>query len=197
MYNLHLFILPFIFLCLLLGGFGYKTAQKNGQIPPKLVPFLNLGIGSLLVLFLYIAISKAMEIDSFRRLKPDDVISVQFYHEALAPQECQFDSAQLAPACLEQTISDKKMLKKLVDTFRFSRGYSPNHEGVRSPYLAVVNVKQSENIWLLLGNGVRNNSQTTWLEIQLSPNSHSQSNVYHNPELYQVLKKELRLKAWR
>lgn len=197
MYNLSLFIIPFIMLCLFFGGFGYKTAQTQGKIPIKWVPALNLGIVCLFVLSLGWAISKIIEIDHFRALKPEEVVSIQFYNEAQAPEACQFQSAQLTSACLEQTISDKIQIARIVNTFRFSRGYTPNHEGVNSPYLAVLKLKQADNIWLFLGKGVRNNSLTTRLEIQQNPVNNSGSNIYTNAELYQVLKKELKLKAWR
>ncbi|MGE3727619.1 MAG: hypothetical protein AB7I41_18820, partial [Candidatus Sericytochromatia bacterium] len=79
---------------------------------------------------------------------------------------------------------------KVVQTLRFTQAYSPTHEGPRSPYFAKFNLKQGQGFWLLLGQGVRDKPQTVWLEIQ-------NNNIFVNPELYQVLKQEIKLKAWR
>ncbi len=136
-------------------------------------------------------------IESFRRLRADQVLSVNFYDEARDYGLCRPEGNQLPANCLEQSVTDPRLIAKLVPTFQSSSAYAPNHEGAREKYLLSIHLKSGQVLWAILGKGNRNTDQLAWLEFNSGIRDGMHYGVYLNEPLFHVLMTELKLKKWQ
>ncbi len=194
MYTVQILLTPLLPLF-----FGYVVYRLYLEKKFTLSVLKKIWVGLVGVFFLLClnSFNGIMAIESFRRLKPDQVQFMHFYDEARDYGLCRPSGTQMPDICLEQSVSDPGLIAKLVPAFHSSSAYAPNHEGAKDRYLLKIQLKSGQILWVILGKGNRKTPQTAWLEFNSGIRDGMHYGVYLNEPLYQVLMTELKLKKWQ
>lgn len=194
MYTMQVFLSPLFPLF-----FGYVVYRLYLEKKFTLSALKKIWAG-LAVVFVFLCFNSwngIMAIESFRRLKPEQVQSLHFYDEARDYGLCRPNGTQMPESCLEQSVTDPKLMARLVPAFHSSSAYAPNHEGAKDRYLLKIQLKSGKILWVILGKGNRNSDQLAWLEFNSGIRDGMHYGVYLNAPLFGVLSTQLKLQKWQ
>jgi len=193
-YLLNVLVLPFL---AILFGFALIQIDREKRFSARnrrLILFAWIVFLGLIVSY---SLKAVQTLDFFRSLKSAQVENISFYDESQDYARCRPERGSLPPACKVLELTDPVEIQELVITFKQALPYAPNHESARKRYLLRIGLKSGEALWLILGKGNRQRSDTAWLEFYSQITSGWAYGVYLDEALYQVLLKQNRLPKWQ
>ncbi len=194
MYTMQVILSPLV---PLFFGFVVYRLYQAGQFTQSALTKIWSGLAVVFLLLCGNSWMGIMAVESFRRLKPEEVQVLNFYDEARDYARCRPSGTQMPATCLEQSISQPSTIAKLVSTFHATSAYAPNHEGAKDRYLLNIRLKSGKSMWMILGKGNRSTPQTAWIEFNSGIRDGMHYGVYLNEPLYHVLSTQLKLQKWQ
>ncbi len=92
-----------------------------------------------------------------------------------------------APGAQPQEITDSDAIAAIVTALWSISPYSPNHEGIRRPWLLVATTRDGRRIMAMLGRSSNPSRSIGWVEFRMSKVGMSGSFQYQNPKILEVL----------
>ncbi len=125
-----------------------------------------------LVVWGYFALSHMISVWEVRHLHPSKIDYIRFTSDLKKKTTDGTDNI---------VIHDPQMINKLVNALKYTYPYSPNHDGLTSPYHVLIKLTSGEVLTLTIGDGNSTHPHAIWIEVD-------DFEAYQNLQLRQELK---------
>jgi hypothetical protein len=185
-------VFPFVFLLLVVGIFATtrtKTSSWFAAVPVVL--------GGLV----FVAVALAMmprsiihvrdQLIPVMLLSSDRVESIQLVQ--LDPED-RYGCTPLREGLVHE-VTDRAAIRRLVAALHATSPYSPNHEGIREPWLLNARTSDGGDVSVVLGRSSASSRTIGWVEFRLAGEVVRGSFDYQNPRIRPALE-ELGFRLW-